>query len=248
MLNKSEQENQFLSVKWIIIFIAMPMVIYFLVKIFNINPVQIIFGILIIVKVIIPLGIGAILFIYLISLFSDWIKGKAPTEKHKAKCRICGEEFEPPFGNKLHTIHMKTVHGDFIEKEKTPRRWLSLLIAILSLEGLSLIYASLNLYNFTFTNLILFNLRIPMSAPLIDSLMFTAAIILGVYYYRILQQYRKSYQQKLQLKEKVYKPFEKAPVRMGEQNKQEPRESEALLSELEELIKKAYESEDEKTK
>lgn len=251
---ENEQNSQPLSIKWVIIFIAIPVILYFSVKTFNIDPVQIIFGILIIVKVIIPLGIGIILFISLIFRFSNWIEGKAPTEKHKAKCRVCGREFEPPLGNKLHTIHIRTAHKDFLEKERTPRHWLSLFVAMLFLEAFSGIYALVYSYNFSLTGLIfdtlsaLFGLRIPVSSLLINSLMFIAVIILGLYYYRILKNYRNSYLQNLPEKEeRTHGLFEKTLGGVNEQNKQEPRKSEAPLSELDELIKKAYESEDEKT-
>ncbi|MBO3755414.1 MAG: hypothetical protein FGF53_11175 [Candidatus Brockarchaeota archaeon] len=253
MSGKEEQRERPLSVKAAIVLVAVPIALYFLVKAFKIDPAYIVFGLLTVFFVIIPLVMALILFIVLISIFSAGLEGKAPTDRHKSKCRICGKEFEPPLGNRLLEAHMRSIHSDFVEAEKGVRHLLSIFLALLCLEVGFWFFPLAYPLKFTIIGIFLSVLKnIPGLGSLeshllsADLLLFTITIIIGLRYYLIFRKHRGLYSQHPpESRGKAYEALRKLPglSSQREETGREPGKSRIPLSELDELIRKAYASE-----
>lgn len=247
---KEEQRERPLSVKAAIIIITVPFVLYFLVKAFKIDPAYIVFGLLGVFFVIIPLVIAVILSLSLIPMFSAWLEGKAPTDKHKSKCRVCGKEFEPPLGNRLLEAHVRSVHRDFVMAEKRVRGLLSVFLAISFLEVSFWFFSLVYPFKFTLIGMLLDVLKNFLGFPrgfsllFADLLLFMVTMVVGLYYYRIVRKYRGLYSQHPpEGREKAYGALRTLPGlsrQGGQETGREPEKSKIPLSELDELIRKAY--------
>jgi len=211
---------------------------YFLTRAFNIELWQVLFGSLLL-GVIVQFALGSIALIFGVSTFSAWFRGVAATSKENSKCRICGREFRPPAGARLHEIHMRIVHRDFTKMERPVAYLLSFFTIIALVEALGWIYGLVYHVDFSLISIYLEMLK---HVPglgwlevlkesylwLLRLLMFIAVVVLGLSYYQIVRSYRDSYWEHPPEKEKeVYESIERTVLKLSEQRADKSKQGDA---------------------
>jgi len=223
-----KQQSQTLSTKAIVILLALAVAVYFLTRVLNIELWQIVFS-WVLLGALVQLGLGIIVMVFCASVFSAWSRGVGATRKENSKCRICGREFEPPAGARLHEIHMRLVHSDFTKVERPVAYLLSFFTMIALGEVLGWTYGLFYRADFSLLNIYLELLKhVPGLGWLgvlqvsylwpLRLLTFMAVAVLGLCYYQIVRLYRGSYSEHPPgKKEEAYESIERTALKLSEQ-------------------------------